>query len=438
MDQTFSISQLNGFIRDVVQSGFPTSIWVTGEIQNYDRAKNRKHVFFELVEKDTTSSDIIAKIGLVIFERTKTTIQQTLQQSENAFDLKDDIEVRFLCRVDFYAPHGAMRLIVEDIDPVYTLGKLAQDKQKLMAALQEEGLVELNKRHTLSSVPLRIGLITAYDSAAYHDFCDELKQSGLGFQIFVADAVMQGKRCEPTVVAAFKQLKQIKGLDVIVLSRGGGSLADLAAFDTRLIAEAIASAPYPVLTGIGHEINTSIADMVAHSSAKTPTAAAQMLIEQVRLFTERLNRARDAIFEGVDDLLHQERQQVKDIAVSLRSRVQDYFQEQKQALFDLSRRIKDAPEGHLADQRGGLKEVEMLLNQSIRLRFERLTSKIDHYSQLVRMVDPVNTLKKGFTISRNDQGKLIRQLADVHQNESITTETTDGQILSVVSSVNKE
>ncbi|VAW11447.1 hypothetical protein MNBD_BACTEROID05-960, partial [hydrothermal vent metagenome] len=135
----YTVSQLNNFIKDVVNAGFPQNIWVCGEIQGFNRNRSKSHIFFELVEKNTQSKLIEAKIGLVIFARNKVQINKLLKTSDNAFELKDDIEVKFSCRVDFYAPHGAMRLIVESIDPTYTLGKLALEKQKLIAKLTNEG-----------------------------------------------------------------------------------------------------------------------------------------------------------------------------------------------------------------------------------------------------------------------------------------------------------
>src|SRR4051812_12225582 len=120
-DTALSVSELNTLIKDVVNMGFPNAVWVCGEIQGFDRNKDKKHVFFDLCEKDAVSQDIVARIGLVIFSGKKIFIEEVLQQTPNAFELKDDIEVKFLCRVDFYPPHGAMRLIVESIDPIYTL-----------------------------------------------------------------------------------------------------------------------------------------------------------------------------------------------------------------------------------------------------------------------------------------------------------------------------
>src|SRR5476651_1732768 len=168
-DESLSVSELNNFIRNVLNSGFPQAVWVCGEIQGYDRGKDKKHVFFELCEKDPLTRDITARIGLVIFAQARPRIDAILKKAENAFALKDDIEVKFLCKVDFYPAHGQVRLIVESIDPIYTLGKIAQDRQRLIAELKQKGVLDRNKRLEFSRLPLHIGLITSHDSAAYHD-----------------------------------------------------------------------------------------------------------------------------------------------------------------------------------------------------------------------------------------------------------------------------
>ena len=204
------VSELNQRIQDVIHVGFPQPLWICGEIQGFDRNRSKNHIFFELVEKDPDSKNIIAKIGLVLFAGRKAHIQEILGKSENAFALKDDIEVQFACSIDFYPPHGAVRLIVESIDPTYTLGKLAQEKQKLIAFLKKRGTLDKNKQLELSPVPLHIGLVTADDSAAYNDFCSELKRSGFAFTVYMHNALMQGKAAEADVFKAMGALEKLE------------------------------------------------------------------------------------------------------------------------------------------------------------------------------------------------------------------------------------
>jgi len=211
-DQFLKVSEVNGLIREVVNMGFPHAIWVCGEIQGYDRNRFRRHTFFELCEKDEQSKEIIARIGLVVFQARKAYLDQILAQSAHAFTLKDDIEVKFLCKIDFYPPHGAMRLIVESIDPSYTLGKIAQAKQKLIHKLTVDGTLQENKKMELPAVLLNVGLITADHSAAYNDFRSELEKSGYAFVIYLRSALMQGKNAESDICCALDQLKGMKNL----------------------------------------------------------------------------------------------------------------------------------------------------------------------------------------------------------------------------------
>src|SRR3989338_8864329 len=225
------VSELNGLIQDVIHAGFPQPVWVCGEIEGYNRNREKNHIFFELVEKATHSKNIIAKTGFAFFAAQKTNINDILKKSENAFALKDDIEVKFACSIDFYPPHGAVRLIVESIDPAYTLGRLAQERQKLIAELKEKGVLDKNKLLELPPVPLNIGLVTSDDSAAYHDFCAELRHSGFGFRVFLYNALMQGSKAEKEICKGVEQLGGMAGPEVIVITRGGGSIADLSCFD---------------------------------------------------------------------------------------------------------------------------------------------------------------------------------------------------------------
>ena len=426
------VSELNGYIKEVINAGFPHPVWVCGEIQGYDRNKNRNHIFFELVEKDPLSSDIVAKAGLVIFSGRKAQIQNILKESENNFTLKDDIEVKFACTIDFYPPHGAVRLIVESIDPTYTLGKLAQEKQKLIAKLREKGRIDKKKQVELNPVSLNIGLITADDSAAYNDFLSELKKSGYGFKIFRGKARMEGKRTEKEIVDAIDDLHTIDGLDAIVITRGGGSLADLSYFDSEKIAERIAASTLPVLSGIGHEINISITDLAAHTYAKTPTAIAQFLVGRVEEFLLKIDEGLQKLVERSEELISQNKRDLKDNALRLQTGLTDFLADHYQKIVQIQENIKHKAVMILQNQKQTLNAQKDIFLKTFKQRFITEQNRLKSYTKIIDLCHPAKTMSRGFSITRNKDGKVIRSVKDIHSIKEISTELADGTFESIV------
>lgn len=430
-----TVSQLNNLIQNVIQSGFPQPLWLCGEIQGYNRNRGKNHIFFELVEKDPNSKNIIAKIGLVLFAGRKSHINDVLKKSENAFALKDDIEVKFACSIDFYPPHGAVRLIIESIDPTYTLGRFAQEKQKLIALLTKNGVLEKNKQHELPLVPLRVGLVTSDDSAAFNDFYSELRKSNFGFQLYLRNALMQGGNAEGDICKAIDELSRIRELDVIVITRGGGSIADLSCFDSQLIAERIANCPYPVLSGIGHEINISIADMAAHTHAKTPTAIARFLVARIEVFLSDLDDKLEQVTEGVLEKIRSERQRLKNYAVNLQDNTRAYLKGHNEQIIRVQEIIKHRPGALLNNCQNSLKERGAALKKTINTCLVNNRNKLTNYQKMIDIVHPANTIKRGFSITRTKDGKVVKSIRSIHPKEQLTAEVADGLITSEVKKV---
>ena len=433
-DEFFTISQLNNYIKDVISAGFPQAVWVCGEIQGYDRNKSRNHVFFELIEKDPDSKNIIAKIGLVIFSGRKSSIESVLKKSENAFQLQDDIEVKFACKVDFYAPHGVVRLIVEGIDPVYTLGKLAQEKQKLIAQLKEKGVLDKNKQLELPVVSLNIGVITAYDSAAYNDFISEIGKSGFGFKLFLRDSLVQGKNAEADILKALDELSKIKNLDLIIITRGGGSIADLSCFDSRLIAEKIAESRLPVLSGIGHEINTTITDLAAHTYSKTPTAIAQNLVNKVQGFLDNINKKLDIIIDLAQDKITEDKQRLKNMALNLQTFTLRFLKDHNEKVIRLTELLKYRPRSLLKESLLMLEQKQQALKMKTDIRIDKDKHRLKSYQKMVDILHPVNTLKRGFSITRMKNGKVLKSVSGICEKDEISIEVADGIIESQIKS----
>nr|MDP9121818.1 exodeoxyribonuclease VII large subunit [Acidobacteriota bacterium] len=251
-------------------------MWVAGEAQRVRPHKNG-HLYLELVEKGG-ADEIVGKLDAVLWKTDYQKVRRLLAGTGQ--QLAEGVQIRCRGSLDFYAPMGRVQLCIRDVDPAFSLGVLELRRRETLAALAASGLLERNRSLPIPDLPLRIALLTSEGSAAYHDFLSGLTESGYGFRVLFVHVAVQGRDAERGVVSALAALSGA-GIDCAVLIRGGGSRTDLAAFDSRAIAEAIAAAPFPVLTGLGHEIDVSIADQVAHTALKTPTKVAEFLIELV-------------------------------------------------------------------------------------------------------------------------------------------------------------
>ncbi len=431
-EEYLKVSELNRFIKDVLNAGFPQPVWVCGEIQQYDRNKGKKHIFFELVEKDPRSDEILARVGLVVFANRKAAIDAVLAQSANAFALKDDIEVKFRCTVDFYPPHGAVRLIVEEIDPTYTLGKLAQEKQKLIAALKEKGVLDKNKQLALPLVPLAIGLITSDDSAAYNDFISELDKSGYGFKVYLRNTLMQGKNAPNDVCRALAELQRVDGLEVIIITRGGGSLAELSCFDSALIAEKIAACPVPVLSGIGHEINITITDMASHTYAKTPTAIAQYLVTRAAEFLTGLDERLGRVIREAQTTIAGHKQHLKDLAAGLQQGTLFFFRDHQGQLIRLGEILKHKPVVLLNDRKNALAVAQGRVKRGAQTLIAQKHTQLKACKRIIEIAHPINTMKRGFSVTRTKDGRILRSVSQARVEQEITTEVMDGKFNSKI------
>ncbi len=300
---TLRVSELAAAIGMAVRRGFPEELWVRGEIDSLSRSA-AGHIYFDLVEG--VGNERVA-VRVALFRTVAEAVERHL--AKHRMRLENGLEVRVMGRVELYEARGQVNLRMSGIDPTYTLGRLAQDRDRLIRVLTGEGLLERNRRLSLAALPLRIGLVTSRESAAYADFMHELEASGFAWHVIVADSRVQGVEASGSVVRALAALARCP-VDVVIVVRGGGSRNELAVFDAEPIARAIAGMPVPVLTGIGHEVDRSIADLVAHTAFKTPTACAGHLVDQVSAALAVLGRSATAISRCARTALDQSEQKV--------------------------------------------------------------------------------------------------------------------------------
>jgi exodeoxyribonuclease VII large subunit len=446
-EPTYSVAQLCGEVKAFLNEAFG-SVWVAGEAQRV-RASQRGHLYFELVEKGA-DDEIIGKLEAVIWKTDLARIRRLLSGSDQ--QIADGMQVRCRGGLDVYGPTGRMQLCVREVDPVFTLGLLERRRRETLAALAASGLLEKNRALPFPELPLRLALITSEGSAAYHDFLSGLKESGYGFQVVLLHAAVQGRDAEREVVSAFAALAGLP-VDLAVLIRGGGSRSDLAVFDSRRIAEAIARSPLPVLTGLGHEIDQAIADLVAHTALKTPTKTAEFLVDQVRQREREVAELQRALLREALEPLRAARESLgraeRGIALArLRltaagARLDEYARAfgrlGRSALraalrqeAELSGRFQGAARRRVEAGERERRALGERLAAAARGRLREIEARLDGLARLATQLAPERTLERGFTLTRDASGRHLRRPEQVAAGDRITTRFAQGELASRV------
>ena len=444
---TYRVSVLAQEIKDVLQHAY-SSIWVAGEAQRLQGSANG-HWYFELVEKGP-DDQIVGRIGAVLWRGDRRRLGQELDIDQI---LAEGQEVRCRGNLDFYGPRGSLQFIVREIDPIFTLGLLAKRRQEVIADLRHRQLANLNREHELPSIPLEIGLVTAADSAAYHDFLSSLQESGFGFRVTFAPATVQGVRAERELAGSLRHLSSLPRLDCIALVRGGGSRSDLAAFDSLVVSEAICRARHPVLAGLGHEIDQSVSDLVAHSSFKTPTAVAEFLVQRIGEQETLLKSARRRLLRQALMPIQAGQGALRHAVRGLRS-AQVRLGETSAGLQGLghrlgvvaSRRLTSSRQYSLRlaatlavlgprvihDSRSARQGAAQRLVDLTRSRSRESSAQVEALARLLRELSPLRTLQRGFSLTRNAAGRAVRRADEVSLDEELTTELASGTLASRV------
>lgn len=431
------------------------SLWVAGEAQRV-RAHRRGHLYFELVEKGE-GDEIVGKLEAVIWRKDLERVRRTLAGS--GLEIADGVQIRCRANLDFYAPFGRLQLVVREVDPVFTEGLLAERRRRTLEKLAAAGLLERNRELPLPELPLSVGLVTSEGSAAYHDFVSTLRESPYGFRVLFVHAAVQGGAAERELVSALATLAAARGrggapaIDCAVMIRGGGSRTDLAVFDSRPLAEAVARAPFPVLTGLGHEIDRSVADLVAHTSLKTPTKVAELLVQRVakadgdltaasaalrRVAFEPLRRGQRAIgsierqLRLVGYRVEAERRRVAGLAARLARSTRRLLVRGDAGLGELRRRLAVAGPRLLAARSREPRRLHERLASVARSRVREVSARLDGVGRLCAELAPERTLERGFTITRDAAGRLLRDAAEVASGDRITTTLGKGRLVSRV------
>jgi exodeoxyribonuclease VII large subunit len=430
----YSVAELNGYVRDLIRSHFRGYVWVCGEIQDL---RQRQHINLSLVQKHASKDQLIAKVSAVIFANIVPKIKARLRAIDPEFNLKNDIEVKLLCKVDLYAKIGKFSLTVFDLDPSYTLGKVAQNRQKIINELKQKGLLEKNKARPIPPLPLNIGLITARDSAAYADFINELQASGFGFRVFAFDAHVQGRMVEADITRGLKLFNKCsaESLDLILIIRGGGSTADLSYFDNKLIATQIARSKFPVVTALGHQINVTVADLVAHTTLKTPTKAGQFLVECLQNESTHLEESTQAIIDKALYLVTNNKQSLESKTLYLQAAVNRYFRVHREQLVHKRAAIVAAIDHIIKTNYYQLQLMQENIVRESKIALSRAKEYINNCYQKIKLVDPAKVLQRGYAIVSKG-GRAIKAASELKLGDEVENIFYQGRANSKVTKIN--
>lgn len=404
MEEAISLQQLNQLVASVINQTFTDAVWITAELSDVRVASNG-HCYMQLVEKDPKRGTMLAFANAHIWSNRWWLIRDTFQQ-QTGQAFTSGIKVLLQVQVTMHEAYG-YSLNVLDVDPTYTLGKMARRRQQIIAQLQEDGVIDMNRELPFPTLPQRIAIISASEAAGYGDFCHQLHDNewGLCFYTHLFPATMQGDKTESSVIAALEKISMYEDLfDVVVIIRGGGASADLASFDSYDLAFYIANFPLPVITGIGHDRDQTVLDRVAHTSVKTPTAAAALLIDALSQQLSDLQDIQEAIVDNTHGRIEREQLHLNRLINLVRG-----------THISLGQQLNKL---QLTGER-----IKMLTTQ----RTQSDNQKLTYLERTIQMAQPDNILKRGFSITRLN-GHAIRSAAEVPAGAKLEIQTADGRL----------
>jgi exodeoxyribonuclease VII large subunit len=429
------LSELNKAIKSTIETAFSQTLWVVAEISEM-RCNTRGHCYLELVEKE--DNDTIAQIRANIWARAFRVIASNFKKTTGE-SLGQGMKVLLQINVTFHEIYG-LSLNIRDIDPAYSLGEMARKRIEVIEQLTKEGLIKMNKQICLPLVPQRIAVISSVTAAGYGDFINHIDTNRYGYKIYhtLFQAFMQGQAAGASIISAMRKVKKQRRLyDALVIVRGGGSQVDLSCFDTYEIAAEIAKFPLPVITGIGHERDYTIADITAHTKLKTPTAVAEFLLSEILRFEERIMEGQKILIQQTSALIAREDHRVRYLAQDLRHIVKEIFlREMKKIELSLHKIIRVTYRS-IESNSNRLKLDVSRIAGALHIFFEQQHNRIIQNGQAIRLLDPANILKRGYSITYLNE-KAIRDSEDLQKGYIIRTRLNRGSVRSIVEAMDGE
>ena len=433
MKEALTLYELNQLVRETLELEMPDEYWVEAELS--EAREVRGHCYMELIQKDVFNNTPVARASAKCWKNTWLKVGPKFEQVTGQ-PLHPGLQVLLKVYANFHEAYG-FSWIVTDIDPTFTLGDMARKHQEIIRQLKEEGVFDLQKELEIPMFAQRIAVISSENAAGYGDFCDQLKGNEYGF-VFHTElfpSIMQGEQVEQSIISALNSVNErVDDFDVVVIIRGGGATADLSGFDTLALAENVANFPLPIITGIGHERDESVLDMVSHTRVKTPTAAANFLIDNLSQVYERIERCRLAVGHYVVRRMEVEQLRLDKLAERIPTLFSLVKTRQEAHLDRLCQRLSYTTKALLSEQTYRLERINHNL---IPLKDRLLTiqkHRLDMLAQRMEALDPALLLKRGYSITLF-QGKALRDANQLSAGDEIVTRLEKGVVKSIVESL---
>lgn len=430
MNRALSLFELNSLVREAIEEYVTDEYWVEAELASAHESGG--HCYMELIQKEDGSNTPIARASARCWRSTWALLKPHFER-ETGQTLRGGLKVLLQVYPQFHENFG-FSWIVTDIDPTYTLGDMARRRQEIIRRLKEEGVFDLNKELELPLFAQRIAVISSDSAAGYGDFCKQLSENKQGFKFAVElfSAVMQGEQVEQTVIAALNEINERReDFDCVVIIRGGGSTSDLSGFDTLALAENVANFPLPVITGIGHDRDESVLDMVSHTRVKTPTAAAAFLIEHLQDVYSLIVEAEEDVIRCVTDRLQKERLRIDRLIELLPKQLAAFLTAQHARLGRLIELLPRQTAACLTGQRGNLDLLAATMRGVLERRMLQENHRMELLEHRVDAVNPEKLLQRGYSITRSN-GRVVRSPEQLKAGDEIETTMEKGTVKSVV------
>lgn len=427
-----SLAELLAQVHLALGEAFPTSYWVRAETSDVRVNASSGHCYLEFVEKNPLTNQLLAKARGSIWAKTFRMLKPYFEM-ETGQAFTSGLKVLVRVGIEFHELYG-FSLNVLDIDPAYTVGDLVKKRQEIIRQLKEEGIFTLNKELPLAPLPQRIAVITSPTAAGYEDFLHQLHENrgGYPFYTHLFPALMQGDRTEESIIDALERIDAHREqFDVVVIIRGGGATSDLHSFDSYLLAAHCAQFPLPILTGIGHERDDTIVDLVAHTRMKTPTAVAEFLIACMDREAARVDELQQALVTDVQRILVSEKSLLQGLAARFPAVVGNRIGRERSLLQVMAGKLPLLASHLLTQRRNELDISRQRMRVAIESRLAKEMRALELHTQFIRLASPEYILKRGYTLTLC-QGHIVKSKAEVEPGSHLITRFVDGEVESIV------